>query len=97
MAPLDYLIINFIVKWVTPNNDERTGNKKIKGKVSRLPQSSCVAFGRWCSSQNWFADVKETTSASMLANSFNEELNFAIDRIFAVQAVKIHHTLTNHG
>ena len=28
----------------------------------------------------------------MLANSFTEELNFAFDRIFPIETVKIHHT-----
>ena len=28
----------------------------------------------------------------MLANSFTEKINFAIDRIFPIQTVKIHHT-----
>ena len=28
----------------------------------------------------------------MLANSFTEEINFAIGRIFPIQTVEIHHT-----
>ena len=90
MAPLG-LSDHCIIKWVPANNEERTGNKSIKRKICRFPQSSCVAFRRWYSSHNWFADVKETTSASMLANSFTEEM-IIHDHIFRIQTVKIHHT-----
>lgn len=35
-----------------------------KRKVRRFTQSSCAAFGRWCSDHVWFSDVQHPDSAN---------------------------------
>ncbi|CAB3995794.1 Hypothetical predicted protein [Paramuricea clavata] len=63
-----------------------------KRKVRRFTQSSCAAFGRWCSDHVWFSDVQHPDSATALASSFTSELSSAIDLFFPTKTIKIHAT-----
>jgi hypothetical protein len=65
-----------------------------KRKVRRFTQSSCAAFGRWCSDHVWFSDVQHPDSATALASSFTSELSSAIDLFFPTKTIKIHATDT---
>jgi hypothetical protein len=63
-----------------------------KRKVRRFTQSSCAAFGRWCSEHIWFSDVQHPDSATALASSFTSELSSAIDLFSPTKTIKIHAT-----
>jgi hypothetical protein len=91
MAPLGSSDHN-IVKWTTNMSKEAINNKSIKKNICCFPLSACQAFGRWCSSHEWFTDIAKTNSASKLASAFTKELNSAINRIFPTKVVKIHHS-----
>ena len=60
--------------------------------MRRFTQSSCAAFGRWCSGHVWFSDVQYLDSATALASSFTSELSSAIDLFFPTKTIKIHAT-----
>ena len=80
-----------VVKW-TPSASGLHGKNTSKKHVLRFPQSARDAFGRWCNSHTWFADVKNHGACSELASSFTQDLSLAIDRIFPTKIVKIHCT-----
>jgi hypothetical protein len=72
------------------NNPVRS--RATKRYVRRFTQSSCEAFGRWCSTHEWFTDIQEPISATNLTVSFTTELHSAIDQFFPTKLIKIHDT-----
>ena len=80
-----------IVEWTVDADRSSTSTlKKItKRRVRHFPQSACDAFGRWCSSNKWFEDVVDPSSASELASSFTSDLTSAVDRFFPTKSIKV--------
>ena len=81
-----------IVEWTL--DAVRTGTSALgkftKRSVRHFPQSACDAFGRWCSSNKWFEDVADLSSASELSSSFTSDVTSAVDRFFPTKTIKIH-------
>ena len=63
-----------------------------KRYVRRFTQSSREAFGRWCSTHDWFSDTQESVSATNLTASFTSDLLSAIEQFFPAKSIKIHET-----
>ena len=65
-----------------------------KRYIHRFTPSSCEAFGRWCSTHEWFTDIQEPVSATNLTVSFTTELHdhSAIDQFIPTKLIKIHDT-----
>ena len=68
----------------------KKGITKRKGRG--FTQSSCAAFGRYCSGNVWFSGVQCLDSTTALASSFTSELSSAIDLFFPTKTVKVHAT-----
>ena len=67
-------------------------NKTQKHSVRRFPELSINAFGRWVSSHQWFTRPDSTSSINSMTESFNNDLNEAIDTFFPLKSVKLHPT-----
>jgi hypothetical protein len=93
IAPLgrsDHNTIMWSADTSCANNPVRS--RATKRYVRRFTQSSCEAFGRWCSTHEWFTDIQEPISATNLTVSFTTELHSAIDQFFPTKLIKIHDT-----
>ena len=73
---------------VNDHSEIKSGSSK--RFVRRFTRSACDAFGRWCSSHNWFTGNEQ--SATELATSLTTTLCSAIDSFFPLKVVDIHNT-----
>ena len=93
IAPLGRSDHNTIL-WSANTSCTSTSNRPsvTKRYVRRFTQSSCEAFGRWCSTHEWFTDIQGFVSATNLTTSFTTELLSATNQLFPTKLLKMHDT-----
>ena len=85
-----------LVKWsprpACSGTNKASKNKNNKILIRRYPRGVLNAFGRWASSQDWFANVEPDSSADTLAEHFTLQVLNAIDLYFPLKQIKVHET-----
>ena len=95
LAPLSTLDHN-IVHWLPLTKDAintlTPKPKPIKHLVRRYPRSGIEVFGRWACSKNWFDELSDNPGTDELVTSFSSQVTNALNNIFPLKTVKLHHT-----
>jgi hypothetical protein len=60
--------------------------------VRRYPRSGIEVFGRWACSKNWFDELSDNPGTDELVTSFSSQVTNALNNIFPLKTVKLHHT-----